>query len=35
MSHRSSGPYRQPATIALSCDFCGIPTTQKTVVCDN
>jgi|GEM_PF-3981173 len=29
------GPYRQPATIALSCDFCGIPTAAKTVVCDN
>ncbi len=30
-----TGPYRQPATIALTCDFCGIPTTQKTGVCDN
>lgn len=35
MSPRQQGPYRQPATIGLSCDFCGIPTTQKTVVCDN
>ncbi len=35
MSRLPTGPYRQPATIALSCDLCGIPTTQKTVVCDN
>lgn len=30
-----TGPYRQPGVRLRSCDFCGIPSAEKTVVCDN